>query len=348
MKYIAYLFPLFFLSACLFGAQSPAPMVHYGTTQGEGSAGVHNVVGGDTLWSVAQRYRILMPDIIAYNNLQEPFRLSVGQRLRLPPPQEYRVRSGDTLYTVSRIFGVSLNDLARINNIGPPYAVRHGQVLKLPSVTSSGGVQVAGKQGAISSPASSSMAVDSYDSVYVEAVKGESLDAPVASQDAALSSADSSVHSAEEQKIASAPATATVKEASAKIPSQTPARSSSTFLNPVSGKVVSGYGPKSGGLHNDGINIAAPRGTPVAAAENGVVVYVGDELKGSGNLVLVRHADRWMSAYAHLDSATVARGQTIKRGQTIGTVGSTGSVSEPQLHFELRRGTQAVNPERYI
>ena len=113
-------------------------------------------------------------------------------------------------------------------------------------------------------------------------------------------------------------------------------------------KIVSGYGPKAGGFHNDGINIAAPRGTPVLAADNGVIVYVGNELKGSGNLILVRHADRWMSAYAHLDKTTVARGQVVKRGEKLGTVGSTGSVGSPQLHFEVRRGTQALNPAKYL
>ena len=116
----------------------------------------------------------------------------------------------------------------------------------------------------------------------------------------------------------------------------------------MAGRTISGYGPKKDGLHNDGINIAAARGTPVKAAENGVVVYVGNELKGSGNLILVRHADRYMSAYAHLDRFLIKRGQTVQRGQTIGTVGSTGAVSSPQLHFELRRGTKAINPQGYI
>ena len=84
------------------------------------------------------------------------------------------------------------------------------------------------------------------------------------------------------------------------------------------------------------------------AADNGVVVYAGSELKGSGNLILVRHDNRWMTAYAHLDKINIKRGDVIKRGQSIGTVGSTGSVDKPQLHFEVRRGTEAINPERYL
>ncbi|MEX2201722.1 MAG: M23 family metallopeptidase, partial [Dongiaceae bacterium] len=126
------------------------------------------------------------------------------------------------------------------------------------------------------------------------------------------------------------------------------ARSSGTFLWPVNGKVVSEFGAAADGLHNDGINIAAPRGTPVRAAENGVVVYSGNELRGFGNLLLVRHADGFVSAYAHNESLLVERGATVERGQTIARVGSSGSVTSPQLHFELRRGTEAVDPREYL
>jgi murein DD-endopeptidase MepM/ murein hydrolase activator NlpD len=116
----------------------------------------------------------------------------------------------------------------------------------------------------------------------------------------------------------------------------------------VRGTIMSAFGAKPGGLQNDGINIAAPRGTPVRAAEHGVVVYAGNELKGFGNLLLVRHADGWMSAYAHLDEAAVARGAQVQRGQVIGQVGQTGGVASPQLHFELRRGGRAVDPQSVL
>jgi murein DD-endopeptidase MepM/ murein hydrolase activator NlpD len=121
-------------------------------------------------------------------------------------------------------------------------------------------------------------------------------------------------------------------------------RGSGKFLWPVNGKVVSVFGLKDGGQHNDGINIAAPLGTPVRAAENGVVVYAGNELRGFGNLLLIRHADGWVSAYAHCDALLVKRGDQVKRGQVIARVGQTGAVSSPQLHFELRKSGQAVDP----
>lgn len=114
---------------------------------------------------------------------------------------------------------------------------------------------------------------------------------------------------------------------------------------PVNGKIISNFGPTANGLHNDGINIAAPRGTPVHAAENGVVVYAGNQLRGFGNLLLIRHADGWVTAYAHNDTLLVKKGEQVKRGQVIARVGSTGNVSSPQLHFELRKGTEAVDPK---
>src|SRR6185369_5258016 len=120
------------------------------------------------------------------------------------------------------------------------------------------------------------------------------------------------------------------------------------FLWPVNGKIISPFGPKDGGLHNDGINIAAPLGTPVHAADSGVVVYAGNELRGFGNLLLVRHADGWVSAYAHCDALLVKRGDQVKRGQVIARVGQTGAVRTPQLHFEVRRGTRPVNPNEFL
>jgi murein DD-endopeptidase MepM/ murein hydrolase activator NlpD len=156
------------------------------------------------------------------------------------------------------------------------------------------------------------------------------------------------------------PATSTVTTGSESIGNPAPAASTSTqmaavppqpvghgsgkFLWPVNGKIVSPFGPKDGGSHNDGINIAAPLGTPVRAADGGVVVYAGNELRGFGNLLLIRHADGWVSAYAHCDALLVKRGDQVKRGQVIGRVGQSGNVSAPQLHFELRKGAEAVDP----
>lgn len=112
----------------------------------------------------------------------------------------------------------------------------------------------------------------------------------------------------------------------------------------VAGKVIASFGPAGKGLHNDGINIAAPAGSKVRAADNGVVAYSGNELKGFGNLLLIKHADGWTTAYAHNGELLVKRGDVVTQGQDIATVGRTGNVQSPQLHFEVRKGTQAVDP----
>jgi murein DD-endopeptidase MepM/ murein hydrolase activator NlpD len=128
----------------------------------------------------------------------------------------------------------------------------------------------------------------------------------------------------------------------------TTATESGTFLWPVRGRILAGYGSGRDGTHNDGINIAAPRGAAVEAADGGVVAYAGNELRGYGNLILVKHSNGWISAYAHCDLILVKRGEKVARGQTIARVGSTGSVAEPQLHFELRRGNHAVDPREFL
>ncbi|MCC8943486.1 M23 family metallopeptidase, partial [Bradyrhizobium sp. Arg68] len=121
-----------------------------------------------------------------------------------------------------------------------------------------------------------------------------------------------------------------------------------TFRWPVRGKVITAYGSKTNGKVNDGINVAVPEGTPVKAAEDGVVAYSGNELKGYGNLVLVRHSNGYVTAYAHASEIMVKRGDTIKRGQVIAKSGQSGEVGSPQLHFEIRKGSSPVDPLQFL
>jgi murein DD-endopeptidase MepM/ murein hydrolase activator NlpD len=120
------------------------------------------------------------------------------------------------------------------------------------------------------------------------------------------------------------------------------------FIKPVGGDTIEGFGPDGSGQTNDGINIAAPAGTPVKAADAGTVIYTGNELAAFGNLVLIRHAGGWVTAYGHLASIGVQRGATVVQGQSIGTVGQTGSASTPQLHFEIRQGSKPVDPAPFL
>jgi murein DD-endopeptidase MepM/ murein hydrolase activator NlpD len=122
------------------------------------------------------------------------------------------------------------------------------------------------------------------------------------------------------------------------------ARSAQTFRQPVQGLMVAKFGSNKDGSFNDGVDFSVPKGTPVKAAENGVVAYVGNELSGFGNLVLVRHADGYVTAYAHNDEVMVSRCDVVKRGQVIAKAGTTGKVTQPQLHFELRKDSKAIDP----
>lgn len=345
MKSAALIFAsLLILSACAGDVQRPAPVTTYGGTLGAGTLGVHTVSSGETLWKIAERYRMGVQDIAVLNRLQPPFHLHDGQRLRLPPPQEYRVRKGDSLYQVSRVFGTSQTELARINNLKPPYNLIPGHKLRLPAPAVKMPPPAPEPKPAVQT------AARAYEppSIYDEYQKNYPVkEPPPKPQTPQQQEQQAWSPPPQPEPVYQEPApTAPVKKE--KVTAKTPPRAGSKFMRPVGGKVISGYGPKPDGLHNDGINIKAPAGAPVRAAENGVVVYAGNELKGSGNLVLVRHADRWMSAYGHLDRILVKRGAIVNRGESLGTVGSTGSVSEPQLHFELRRGTEAVNPEKYL
>lgn len=336
MRPALFILPIMLLLAACLGTQQPAPVSNFGQSPGAGSAGVHNALSGETVYGLSKRYNISVQDIIIVNELRAPFRLKEGQRVTLPPPQEYRVRDGDSLYTVSRLFNVNSSELAKLNRMRAPYTLRTGQVLRLPSLSRKVQPQavMARNVPAYSPP-----------SAVSAPIHGEALAPPPSTlTPRAVSSAAVAPVPPPDPRATDKPAAV----ANTAVLTSPPPRSGAVFLRPVSGKVVSAFGPKKSGLHNDGINIGAAKGTPVRAAENGVVVYAGNELKGSGNLVLLRHQGQWMTAYGHMDQMMVKRGQTVKRGETIGTVGSTGSVASPQLHFEVRRGTEALNPVNYI
>lgn len=329
------------------GLQRPAPFIHYGGAEGAGATGMHTVGEGENLYAVATRYRLALQDIVAENGLSAPFRLKAGQRLKLPAPREYKVREGDSLYEISRLFDAGASDIVRLNGLSPPYAVREGQVLRLPS-PASGGEAMADR---LSAP------VPSRKPGFAMAARREERGAAAGRYAESLPREDNRFAGMLSRLLGQSAAPPApegkpgLRQASAAVPAKIPPpppRAAGKFLWPVKGKLVSGYGPKRGGLHNDGLNIGAPRGTAVKAADNGVVVYAGNELQGYGNLVLIRHEGRWMTAYAHMDKVSVKKGGVVKKGQTIGAVGSTGSVDSPQLHFEVRRGSDALNPQAFL
>jgi murein DD-endopeptidase MepM/ murein hydrolase activator NlpD len=359
--------------------RAPAPSVaEAAPAAGTPGPGTYSAFPGDTVYGVAQRFGVPVRTLIETNGLKPPYRLVAGQRLQVPVRQEHIVQAGDTLLAISRIYGVDQSSLVRENGLVPPYAIKPGQRLTLPGRIEANLAEMPPEQQSFVAPTSpnattgGSMSVEELPPTTApQAPKQQPPKQQAATQPATVPptpettapSTPDTTPPMEEPTApeASAPAVPQASPPKTTAPKQTemaaippepepePApRGSERFLWPVKGKVISSFGPKKGGFNNDGINIAAPEGATVVAADNGVVAYAGNELRGFGNLLLIRHADGWVTAYAHNEKLLVKRGERVKRGQAIAQIGSTGSVSAPQLHFEVRKGTDPVDPLKYL
>ena len=302
------------------------------------------IVGtSDTLDILARRYNVSSAAILQANGYKGPRVLSPGQQLIIPRPASaaaapeltspasrpvaagaapsvHVVNHGDTLVGIARRNHISAAELARANGIEPTAKLRLGTKLNVPARAAA----APGVQPAVA--AAQPVATFVPPSTRVAAVTVDPQ------QKARLAQATTV-----EDTPAEAPAKAA--EATGALP---------TFRWPVRGKVITSYGAKTNGKANDGINLAVPEGTPVKAAEDGVVAYSGNELKGYGNLVLIRHTNGYVTAYAHASELLVKRGDTIKRGQIIAKSGQSGEVGSPQLHFEIRKGSSPVDPLQFL
>jgi murein DD-endopeptidase MepM/ murein hydrolase activator NlpD len=309
--------------------------------------GIHRVARGETLYAISREYGVPLRSLIVENNLTPPYDLLVGQRLRIPAVRLHTVRPGETVYGISRQYGVAMNELVRANQIPSPYRIKVGQRLNIPAQTGSVRQQTV---------ALSPSAPDDG-TISQEPLPPSGTSSPVG-QDETPASSDPTAADPQPsppQQASYGPGEVVYPPAKPNAPPRLvgpiprpPPMTGQGFLWPVQGKVVSGYGAKGRGLHNDGINIAAPRNSPIRAAESGVVAYAGDGLQGFGNIVLIKHQNGYVTAYAHADSLLVTRGQVIQRGQAIARVGSTGNVETPQVHFQIRKGRQAIDPRTLL
>ena len=345
--------------------QKPAPV----------EAGRVRVRKGDSVYLIARRHGIAMRDIIERNGLRAPYLLREGQMLVLPAPRKHVVEAGDSLWSLSHRYDVPIAALVRANGLKKPYIIYKGATLRIPRRTEPtppafaearaapaprpapppkpSAAQAAPGAGPVPTPAPVAQADAASPSRSGAApmprrAPASSSAAPPAPRMAAAPRPEP--RAAARQPVAT-PAPRTVAK-----PPSAPARTAlkplppraGRFLRPLAGPVVTAFGPQPDGLHNDGINIAAPRGAAVHSAEAGRVAYAGNELPGYGNLLLIRHRGGWVSAYAHNDRLLVGRGDEVQRGQRIALVGSSGRVTAPQLHFELRRQGRAVNPAPHL
>ena len=292
------------------------------------------------------------------------------QRAALPPPtyspaprpvqayaepqakvQGHRVKvaKGDTLSSLSRRYGVPVEQIISANDL-PDGRLAQGQELALPGVTAAKAAAVAKAKPSVRTVKTETIAAPKPTSLAEEEA------AEVAGNDAGGKQAAKSNEALGGKPgtkandiAASSETTGPSKRVASvdQLPTPDP-MSGNSFRWPVKGRVIAGFGTKPDGGHNDGIDVAVPQGTSVKAAENGVVAYSGNELKGYGNLVLIRHANNWVSAYANNEELLVKRGEKVRRGQIIAKAGATGAVSQPQVHFELRKGSRPVDPTKHM
>ena len=319
------------------------PIETTGTVAPRSVAAAHKEQGGttiivgtsDTLEALARRYNVSTAAILQANGYKGPRALSPGQQLIIPrataaapalttPASKpvtvaassvHVVNHGDTLASIARRNHISTAELAKANGLDSSAKLKLGTKLTVPGSKNA---------AAAVAPASSTAAAT--------ATKVAETAAPT--QSARLAVATSPMEEATQAPVQAKPA-----EATGALP---------TFRWPARGKVITAYGSKANGKANDGINLAVPEGTPIKAAEDGVVAYSGNELKGYGNLVLIRHSNGYVTAYAHASELMVKRGDTIKRGQVIAKSGQSGEVSSPQLHFEIRKGSSPVDPLQFL
>ena len=256
----------------------------------------------------------------------------------------HRVRSGDRLSTLARTYGVSVRALAEANRLEAPYVIYVGQLLRIPGHTTSAPEPVLATLG------------DRYVVQRGDTLSGiaRRIDVPMVQLAAANQIASPYQLYAGQKlrlpdpdvfRIEPAAGKPTLAAAAQGTP---PPLSGQGFLWPVNGKVVGGFGPIDQGQRRDGIDIAAREGAPVLAAEDGLVAYAGEGIRGYGRLILLRHAEGYITTYAHNAALLVDVGERVARGQVIARVGSTGDASRSQLHFELRKGRTPIDPETVL
>ena len=289
---------------------------------------------GETIDTIARRHNVPASALMQTNGIRDASQIRPGQRLVIPryvststqtaaahgsPNTQptgniHVVKSGDTLRSISRHNGVTVAVLARANHLQPSAKLGIGDRLTIPA---------GGHAMAAASPTAAPQVAQP------RMVPMQKVASAASAQNAQIAKVDPQT-------------TETV------VKTAEPSGSMPSFRWPVRGRVVAGFGSKPNGAQNDGINLAVPEGTPIKAADDGVVAYAGNELKGYGNLVLIRHSNGFVSAYAHASELMVKRGDTIKRGQVIAHAGQTGNVTSPQLHFEIRKGSTPVDPTQYL
>ncbi|PHR57739.1 MAG: hypothetical protein COA47_11210 [Robiginitomaculum sp.] len=266
-------------------------------------------------------------------------------------PASIRVQSGDTLFSLSEKYQVALRPLIDLNGLKQPYDLNKGQVLNLPPP-----LHYRVRKGDTLYSISRRYKIDFQSLAGINGIDEPYMISPDSILVLPTLAGDQQGHwhaAAPKSAPAITPETGAAPKSGAK-PTPAPKRKSikpaatSTFIWPLEGKVLSRFGGKAGGMRNDGVNIAAKQDAEIRAAGAGTVIYSGSELKNYGRLILIRHGNGWVTAYAHNSQSNVREGAQVKSGEIIALAGSSGSVDVPQLHFETRKGVKPVDPLKHL
>ena len=293
---------------------------------------------GDHLDAIAADFQSSRKALADANHLKPPaYAINPGQHIKVPVEKAYEAQSGDTLTVVAKRFGVSVADLSDINNLSAKARLKPGLLVALPaSYEDHGPVKLPPTSYAESAPTPRPSRRAPPRSTVEESGPYVPSQAALAAGAARRAETQAPSYTPPSTSYAAAPRASSVPNPPMANQAAIVAAGQGRFLWPVRGDIISGFGVTGVGRRNDGVDIRAPQGTVVHAAAAGDVVYAGNQVPGFGDLVLVKHSDGWVTAYAHLDKISVQMRQMVMQGQELGQVGTTGGVSEPQLHFEIR------------
>jgi murein DD-endopeptidase MepM/ murein hydrolase activator NlpD len=328
--------------------ETPAVVAPKTATLKQANGATIKIGTGMTLYAIAKANHMSVRQLASANGIAAPYIVAPGRTIKVPGVKQavvpevanaekpaaaqnapatavaditnqHVIAKGDTLYSLGRAYKMSPFTIADANGLAHDKPLPLGKVIKIPNKG----------QVAATKPVGATPEVAAEDVPKTDQQVAASKPAPLAlpKERPAAQVADATP---------AAPAAATPSDAQL------------SMRWPVRGKVISGFGTKPNGMKNEGINIAVPEGTKIQAAEAGVVAYAGNELKGYGNLVLIRHAGGYVTAYAHAASLLVKKGDQVKRGDVIATAGQTGAVQSPQVHFEVRKGATALDPNTFL
>lgn len=276
---------------------------------------VITVKKGDTLLRIALKYDMSLREVATINNIEPPYNVYIGQKIKIPNsktelPEFYNVEIGDNLYGISRKTGVSVEQLIKNNNLRSPNNIHPGQKLYLTKRNNN--YETNYKEEKV---------------VYNKKTENKKEEVKKEEQNTSVNVENNNVQQEKKEDIKSPEI---------------------LFSWPVKGEVIKKYGKQNDGKFYDAINIKANLGTPILAAMDGEVAYAGNELKGYGNIIIIKHNSGWLSIYGYCDKINVKVKDKVTKGQVIATVGRTGNVNEAQLYFSIRKGRVTMDPLKYL